>query len=593
MNNNELEVEPSVDAAKTKSRFETQLELLANGRWYLVVLVYLFFSALYLLTWVGNVGDTDDVYYFAYLVENFPVNYVGDPRLLLYKAAMQWGYLGINLAELPITGLQLMRAFSALCGGAIVIVFYQMLVRDLKIHVIAAAAATMFLVMSYGFWRYAIEAEVYIPSILLLLIALRWFYHLENKVEVGPFAMVPLGVFSGIVVLFYQPNAIPLALAFTLMMLRRGRCCGLIVYGLVAGVIVIGGYWLGFKIYTTHPLGLETFQQFLAQRSLEFVVWPFDKENIIRATLGSILILTHDLVSANWLFAHDWVALDVKQLFAYEWFVEKQYTARQGGWLIYPPLLLLPLLGLLSLWLIIRAFPYGFKALVQQKTLPYLVWLLFSGLVVWRLNPYGPEAWIMLLPPLVVVLTILVIQPAVMNGVRKPLLAMVLIVVAHNAMSGIGIIHDHLSEYAVAKTQWILDNAGENDAVLIVDDNPLFMTMNYRSNAVILPLVLEATPIIAEGLLSGKWRVKLASELSKDFRVVMLDEFFAKTLREGNRVIFTSDFFEGSRRRQYSTMSDKELALLDELRSRLTEVWHDDELGSIYVMDKPLSPVRR
>lgn len=568
------------------------LEHLANGRWFVVLPVFLAFSALYLLTWVENVGDTDDVYYFAYLVENFPLNYVGDPRLMLYKSLMQWLYHALHSFGLPISGITLMRSFSAICGALVVISFYQLLVRDLKVHVYSAASATALLVLSYGFWRYAIEAEVYVPSILLLLITLHWFYRLDEREELGPLALLPLGIFSGLVVLFYQPNVIPLALAFTMMMLRKKRCCGLIVYGMAAAVVVIGGYYVGFKVYQTHPMGLATFEEFLAQRSLEFVVWPFDKENIIRATLGSVLILTHDLVSANWLFAHDWIGLEVQQLFAYEWFVEKQYAAQQGGWMTYPPLLLMPLLALLWLWVLIRAFPFSWRALVQHKTLPYLVWLIFSGLVVWRLNPYGPEAWIMVLPPLIVVLTLLVLEPAVRNGVRDALVAIVLIVLAHNAISGIGIIRDRLSEYAVAKTQWILDNADKNDAVLIVDDNPLFMTMNYRSDAQILPVVLEAAPIIAEGLLTGHWRVKLASELSRDFRVVMMDEFFAKTLASGNRIIFTNDFFEGSRRRQYTNLSDRELELLEQLRSKLTPVWHDDELGTVYVLDKPLTPQR-
>jgi len=568
------------------------LQALAEARWYAVLPVFAAFAALYLLTWVGNVGDTDDVYYFAYLVENFPLNYVGDPRLMLYKSLMQGLYQVAHALGIPITGLQLMRGFSALCGAAVVIVFFRLLARDLRVHVYAAAAGTALLAFSYGFWRYAIEAEVYVPAILLLLIALRWCYRLDAREQLAPLALLPLGLFSGLAVLFYQPNVIPLALAFTLMLLRRRRCCGLMVYGLSAALVVIGGYYLGFKIYQGHPLGLESFQEFLAQRSLEFVVWPFDAENLIRASLGSLMILSHDLVSANWLFAHDWIGIEVQQLFAYEWFVEKQFAARQGGWLVYPPLLLLPLLALLGLWLLIRAYPYGFAALLRHKTLPYLVWLLFSGLVVWRLNPYGPEAWIMLLPPLLVVLTLLVLQPAVRNGVRDALLAIVVIMLAHNAISGIGIIHDRLSEYAVAKTQWILENAGPDDAVLIVDDNPLFMTMNYRSEAKILPVVLEATPIIAEGLLSGHWRVKLASELSRDFRVVMLDEFFAETLAGGHRIIFTNDFFEGSRRRQYGNLSDTELELLDTLRSRLTEVWHDDTLGSVYVLDRPLTPAR-
>ena len=133
-----------------RSPLELYLQQLAAGRWFAVLPVFLAFSALYLSTWVGNVGDTDDVYYFAYLVENFPLNYVGDPRLMLYKGLMQWLYHGLHAMDVAISGLQLMRGFSAICGGLVVVVFFQLLARDLKVHVFAAATATALLALSYA-----------------------------------------------------------------------------------------------------------------------------------------------------------------------------------------------------------------------------------------------------------------------------------------------------------------------------------------------------------------------------------------------------------------------------------------------------------
>lgn len=560
--------------------------------WHLPVLLGAAFSVLYLLTQVGNVGDTDDVYYFAYLIENFPINYVGDPRLLLYKSSMQWAYHALHLLGWSISGLELLRGFSALCGGAALAVLWWLLERDLGVTRRAALAAVVLLGASYGFWRYAIEAEVYVPSTLLLLIALRWFYRLERRPDSGAVALLPLALFSGAAVLFYQPNVIPLALAFLLLNLRQTRCCGLMVYAGVAAAVVIGGYWIGYVVYKTHPLGLATFEEFLRQRSLEFVVWPFDLRNFIQATLGGALILWHDILSSNWIFAHDWIGQDVQRMFAYEWFFEKQYTARQAGWLAVAPLVLIPLVTLLGIWVLVRAYPYALARVRDRRVGVYVAWLLVSGLIIWRLNPYGPEAWIMLLTPLMIVLAVVVIEPAIQRGGGRIVAWLVVGVAAHNAIGGIAIIHDSLSEYAVAKTQWVLENAAPKDVVLVVDDNPLFMTLNYRANAIIVPLVLEATPVIAEALVTGRWRVRLASELSKDFRVVVLADLFRETLANGHRIIFPSDFFEGSRRRQFESINLHELDMLDRLRSQLTPVWSAPELGTLYVLDKPLVPAR-
>lgn len=583
--------QPSINSLGESGFFlQRFLEALAAGRWYAVLPVFGVFATLYLTTWVDNVGDTDDVYFFSYWVENFAMTFVGDPRLMAYKSLMQALYHGFAGIGIPIGGLELLRGFSALCGGLVVVVFYRLLACDLKVHVYAAATGALLLASSYGFWRYAIEAEVYVPAILLLLIALRWFYRLDEKDAFTPLQVLPLGVFCGLAVLFYQPNAIPLGFAFTLLMLRQGRCCGLMVYALVGAAVVLGGYYLGFRIFQTHPQGMESFLAYVQSRSEEFRLWEFNLQNAQYAALGSLAIITHDLVSANWLFAHQWLGQAVHELFAYNWLIEKRYAAEYAGWLAYLPLFVLPVLLLLVGRIVWRAFPFGFAALRSPRVVLLLVWLLVNGLVVWRLNPHGPEAWIMLLPPLLIVLTLLFVEPAVQRGVRHALLAMLLLLAAHNAFSGIAIIHDRLSEYAVAKMQWILDNAGPNDAVLIVDDNPLFMTMNYRSNATILPLVLEATPIISEGLLTGHWRVRLGSELSRDLRVVMLDEHFAATLARGHRIIFTSDFFEGSRRRDISGLSESDRQWLERLRSQLTVVWSDEQLGTVYVLDKPLSP---
>ena len=56
------------------------VDRLAKGDWPTTGLLFLLIFAFYLATAAGNISETDDVYAFAYRAENFPVNYLSDPR---------------------------------------------------------------------------------------------------------------------------------------------------------------------------------------------------------------------------------------------------------------------------------------------------------------------------------------------------------------------------------------------------------------------------------------------------------------------------------------------------------------------------------
>ena len=124
--------------------------------------------ALFLLTFPENHVEAEDAYDYAWTVEQGGRGLFHSFHLLylpLMRALWHW-------ARLPAAGLRaypVMATASLLCGAAAVTVLFRTVrrFRDTGTALFAAAG----LAVSYGFWRYACEAEVYVPASLATMAA--------------------------------------------------------------------------------------------------------------------------------------------------------------------------------------------------------------------------------------------------------------------------------------------------------------------------------------------------------------------------------------------------------------------------------------
>lgn len=534
-----------MELANNKAGLAHWQDRIMSGDKLAFLLFIIVITGLYLLTSAGNFSETDDVYAFAYRTENFLYSHVSDPRLMLYHMSMRAIYLATNGLLTPlgveVSGLACMRMFSAICGAITLWLMIKILRKDFKLSTNTAWLGAAFLSVSYGFWRYAAEAEVYIPATMLCLLVFHLmlaerFQHL--------LAMLLIGALSGLIVLFYQPSVIPLFFAFPFLILYRDKLLHVLAYGLTGVFVVIAGYLAGFFLFWTEPLSLDSFLAFLSQRAGEFMIPSMSIKTVIVSILRSGLALSHDFISANWVFAFQ-PALDfVARVFPGNVIIEEVFLAKQVGAWLYLLFITHILLAIAIVYLLFKNSLNIKKIEITRPFVVIVIWVLINGAIIGRLNPAGIEAWIMLLAPLLILVSVCIFEPITKGKITSKILPVLLIsLLFHNFFGGMKLVFDPGYEYHRVKGNWVIENATENDLVLIAGDAGFVETLRYLSKANVVYTQLQTKAEITEGLLSLKLNELRTLTHGRDFKGDSVAQKITAAWKNGGRVIVFEDFF--------------------------------------------------
>jgi len=558
-------------------------EGLAAGNRRIGAVTFLVLIGFFAVTAAGNLAETDDVYAFAYRAEALPATEIGDPRLMLYHMAMRALYLGTQAAGLPLSALAVMRGVSAACAALCLMVVFRVLVRGYDLRPTAALAGVAGLGVSYGFWRYAVEADVYAPALLLVALVWSLLLHAADRRAGRWTAIVPAAVLAGGAVLVYQPSVLPLFGAFPILLLDRRRLSWLIAYGLIAAAIVAAGYLAGYLVSQKAPLTLRTMAKFLTQRSEEFAPPPLSLGVIGASILKSAFALGHDIVSANWLFGFDPAADFIRHQFSRNVIQEEVFTASHAGWLVLPPLVLLPAVAAALGMIIAGARPLPWRRLRERRIVVVIAWLMIVGAVIGRLNPVGAEPWIMVLLPLVLVFSVLVFEPCVAAGHGRRVGVLVALVLAHNAIGGMMIVRDPTNEFDRVKEAWAMANGRPADLVVVADNAGLGETLRYLGRAEVAIIRANHMGPVARALLTGIWTKDVVT-IGRDFMGRPLPDLLAATWKNGGRLVLFDDVFVNPPR----SAPVHDLEDLQRLRRVLRPVYRHPTLGATLVLPRPL-----
>ena len=581
------------------------LTKLARWQWRTVLPTWVALFTFYLLLSAGNLSETDDVYSFAWRAKHFPLDYISDPRLMLYHISMRLLYLGATAAGGDISALLLMQVFAVCCAALTLPLLHRILCLDFQLPAPVAATGALLLGLSYGFWRYAAEADVYIPAILLCLLVFHGL--LQARQQDGYRNYLGWGLLAGGAVLFYQPSMIPLFLAFPLLLLSRKRLPALLLYGTAGAAVIVSGYLAGYLVYWSGPLDLSGFMAFLSQRSHEFMVPPLSLRTVLVSVVRSGFALSHDLLSANWLFGFDSVAHWINRAFSHNVIDEEVFLARQAGGLIYLPLIILPALA----WVVVRlllvtwpqlktpwrgwSFPASgsFKMLWDDGYRPVLTvvaWLLLNGAVIGRLNPAGIEAWIMVLPPLVILCAVLVLSRVMACNKGIWVAAMLALMFMHNLAGGIGLVMVPDHEYDRVKGRWLIEHADPHDLLIVTDNAGLAESLRYLSQAKVALVRSYEAGSISQGLLAGSPGQIRAYTFGRDFTGDSVAELVRQSWQAGGRVVLFEEFLQPRFGRFNSVRSS---TLFEDLRSQAEQVDFHPTMGGTYVIgaDRLNSPL--
>jgi len=555
------------------------VERLAAGDRRVGVAAFLVLTLFFAVTAAGNLAETDDVYTFAYRAEAFPVSDIGDPRLMLYHMAMRVLYLASQAAGVPLSALVVMRAVSAGCAALCLILVIRLLARGYGLRSVAALTGAGVLAVSYGFWRYAVEADVYVLATLLLAGVWTLLLRAAEPADGRWTSVVPAAILAGVAVLVYQPNVLPLFGAFPILLLDRRRLPRLIAYGGIAAAVVAFGYLAGYLVSQDAPLTLRTMAKFLAQRSEEFAPPPLSLSVVVPSILKSAFALGHDIVSANWLFGFAPAEEFIRQQFSRNVIQEEVFTASHAGWLVFPPLILLPLVAVAFMMSVRSALPLPWHRLRDRRVVTVVVWLLIVGAIIGRLNPAGVEPWIMVLLPLVLLFSVLVIEPCIAAGHGKWLGILVALVFAHNALGGMMIVRDPANEFDRVKGAWVIAEGQPADLVVVTDNAGLGESLRYLGRSEVAIIRAHYMGPVARALLTGIW-TKDVRTIGRDFMDRPLPDLLAATWRRGGRLVLFDDVFRNPPRSAPVT----DLVDLRRLRELLQPVHRHPTLGETLVL---------
>ncbi len=416
-----------------------------------LVLAALAVWVVYACTTPANHTEAEDVYDYALRVEQQGWSeLIGVNRLLalpvfsaVYRTADSWG---CESRAFP-----LMIRMNRLLAVGSLLLFYRLMSHWMPRR--TAVMTSLLLASSYGFWRYANEAETYMLALSCMLAA--WCLVLRNRWLAGM-------LLSAFGVLVHLLNLIPLLVVIPFYYLLEGRWKRAVWHGLAAGGLVAITYASCTQLLEWSGLGARHHQNEAG----------FGPANLVRAGIA----FGQCLVSGNFLFGWEGFRGWASNIFPSRMLGEEFFMgSRLAAWV--PPVggTTLLLAGLTV------AVAVQWRGSLESHRLCWrvaLAWLVLYALAVIRTEAGNPELWILALVPFFLLLAPL------MNRKRSSWAVAALIL--HNFVGGILPVRSAETDYHAMKSQWILDHADTGDIVLTSYEPTMIFYLNYYSDAAVV-----------------------------------------------------------------------------------------------------------
>jgi hypothetical protein len=428
--------------------------------------------ALYYFTIPANHTETEDAFDFAYRVRTASFAELIYPHHLVYLPAAKLLYS---------TGLfrdafKMMLGIDLLLGVAAVVLVYFLARLRLDLSARAALFAAAFLAFSYGYWRYSVAAEVYIPAIFMQALLCYAVFAKENT-RARDFLCGGLGALA---IATHGPVSAPLAVAAIpvyLALSRRFR--SLFIYGAVATTAVIAAYYFGHRLHAPDEGTLRNFIAFVKGPPEE--IRAFSAATLAKAALG----FGASFVSSNVVFALAPVAARLQALMPYRNLTEELFMAKAfSPWVAGLSVICGSALGLLGIYILtqLRVRLGDLQRFVREpKAVALLVWIVVYIVLVTIINPDSPELWICLLLPLALTTGLLLDRFFKDKILRLPLVFCALLFVQN--LCGMAMIHSPASDYNAHKATWLLSQARSGDAIFTRDADVFTRYLRYHVGA--------------------------------------------------------------------------------------------------------------
>jgi hypothetical protein len=428
---------------------------------------------LFLAAMPGNHSEAEDAFEYSRLVEEGQGAAQFHPHHLLYIPTLKMVFNSMEALGYEGRSYPVVRAVSMVGGSAVLCLFFLVasrlqLLAGNKTGWRVPMVGTLGVLFSYGFLRYACEAEIYVPAMALALVPVcvslrenaswRWF---ATGVFFAAFALLMHIINAGVVLV-----VVPLIYLTISKKWKRA-----VLHGLLTAALVGAVYWfVGQQWGTFRPI---------TDTASEGGLQP--------GTLGKAMVgLGQCLLSGNFFFAYEPVAAKLQAWFPYRVFAEELFTAQNmPSWIAFvaPATFLLALSGIVAagvlvVWVALRHGLSGkpvfwILALWSGGTMAPTLWL----------EPSNPELWVMSLVPLWGIVAWLLLETHCPRFGLRVVTLFVMLMGMHNLFAGMGSIKSSKGDYFQEKSKWVLEHAGTGDTIHTADSYILAFYLNYWSNA--------------------------------------------------------------------------------------------------------------
>lgn len=431
----------------------------------------------------ANRIEAEDAYGYALAVERTPWRDLFHGHHLLYAPLCRAVFTVLHAMDPAQRAHPVLVAVSVANGLLSAAVFAFFLARRLRMPSSIAALGAGMLLATYGFWRYTLEAEIYVPACFWSIMA----FYVASAPQPGYRRAAAAGLIAGSGVLIHIFNAIPAFAGIPLLLLLRGRWRHALLSGASAAIPVAALYTAVYGWHMTtnwmfHPIAGDT----VCESGM-------GGSRIVKAAIG----LGQSVVSGNFLFELQSLRQMIGRMFPYRMLAEENYMGMHAP----PALRLLPFatLALLAVWAAVwggamirrlrQARPLIPQGLAAESPLPLWAalacWFTLHAWLVVRVEPGNPEMWIMALPPLTALFCAAGLTTLDLSLAQRLAASLVVLLVLHNYGGGMRLLQDPNGDYNAQKARPVLAAAGKGDIVLTAE-NPVFVSyLRYWSEATI------------------------------------------------------------------------------------------------------------
>lgn len=449
----------------------------------------------YLATQPVNRTEAEDAYGFAWAVERARWSELIHPHHLFYLPAMRVLYGAVTALAPNVRALDVMAAVGALAAGAGVVMIGSLL-RRLGVERRRAVGAAAGLALSYGFWRYAAEAEIYAPAIALTLAAWRQAANGDRRWR----SEAAAALYGGAAICTHIFAVLPVLGAIPLWTWRtRGGWRSAIRPAAGVAAVAALAYVAAGRL-PVHEVGGPD---------------PLRSEGGWRAVAApkAAIALGHSLVAGNFVFGEPRIADALRSLFPARMLDEELFLGqaipvgwRQAAWATLGLAAAAAAAAIGSAAIAMRRRRAGpgraeFQGLETGEAGSSKDWKLALGsaacwfgahaaLLLW-MEPGNPELWVMALPPLWMAVG------AAAEGCALPATHLGAAVVAlglHNWVGGLSPLRRADGDYNAARAAAVVAIAQPGDTIWTAGGTVFARYLRYQTQAAVVDLWADPAP---------------------------------------------------------------------------------------------------